>query len=141
MYLGEVTKVLVLGNARIGKSHTLNTILGSAVFKSAFDLSAVTTAVETVMFRAPDGGEYALYNIPGLLDLDEEVARRNAAEVEKALRDQATAPVIVLFMLTMKGNGLHAEDLEAWRAISEFVPALKDSTAVSFIVNKVEANK
>lgn len=138
---GELTKVLVLGNRGTGKSHILNTVLGEAVFHSAFDLSAVTMTVETAMFRAPDGGEYLLYNIPGLLDVDEEVAKRNAAEVEKAIRDQATTPVIVLFVLTMDGGRFRAEDLEAWRTISEFVPALKDSTAVSFAVNKVDGDE
>ena len=133
---GDIAKILILGNSGVGKSMLLNVLLESDEFESKFSSTAVTKVTELDVLHIDDTA-YLLYNVPGLLDPDANVAMKNGAEIEKAIRDRSNTAAISLFVLTVEGGRLRAEDLEAWAAITKYAPAIKDLTAVTFVVNKI----
>lgn len=138
----RTTKVLLLGNSGVGKSFLLNVMQEEDEFESRYSGTAVTRTIELGVLQptADDSAAYILYNIPGLLDPSKEVAAENSRQIESAFRDRGNLPVITLFVLTVEGGRIRADDLEAWRAITRFAPDIETETAVAFVVNKMESD-
>ena len=112
----KATKVLILGNSGVGKSFLCNVILQHTTFASKTSFDSVTWKVEVEASSDIDGEAYVIYNIPGLLEVDEANVARNKACIKQAFEQHPhLAPhTVVLFVLGNQNGRLLPDDIAAW---------------------------
>ncbi|CAM4972667.1 unnamed protein product [Rotaria socialis] len=125
--------IIILGNAGSGKSFLCNVLIGTDRFKSNFDPGAVTT--ETEHQRVKIHGKYLyIFNIPGLIDLNDDRIKQNKEEIEKAFK--ACPNSLVLYVWSHVGGRCQRDDVIAFKALYEAYKFPKDSLA--FVVNNLD---
>jgi DNA replication protein DnaC len=69
-YNNEQFGLIILGNSGVGKSFLANILLGREAFKHEFSARSVThrTEFQEITF---DDRDYAIFNIPGLIEADQ----------------------------------------------------------------------
>lgn len=124
--------IIILGNAGAGKSHICNMLIGHIRFEAEFQPEAVTTVTEH--HRITLGSKsFKIYNIPGLIDVNQENIDRNKREIMKAFEQSPTS--IVLFVWTQIGGRVQNDDVIAFNALNN---AYKFPTgSLLFIVNNI----
>lgn len=128
--------VIILGNSGSGKSFLANVLLNQEAFEHAYKPCAVTTKTE---FKecTEKGKVYAIYNIPGLIEADQERIEINKREIDAAFKKDEHAVVVYVFQSA--GGRIRNEDVAAFNAINDAYP-LKEKSVV-IVVNKVDANR
>lgn len=112
--------VIILGNTGAGKSFLANVILGKNVFVHQVRSRAVTTKTEYEVSQI-DGKSYAVYNIPGLVEANQERIDLNKREIERAFTGHPYAVVIFVFGCG-DGGRIRDEDIVAFNAINDAYP-------------------
>ena len=128
--------IIILGNSGVGKSFLGNVILGREVFKHEYQANAVTmkTEYKESSFR---GQAYAIYNIPGLIEAEQERIDLNKREIDISFRQHPNAVVLYVFGTT---NGrIRSEDVVAFNALNKAYPFSEKSLVV--IINGVNPNR
>jgi len=125
--------IIIIGNTGVGKSFVVNCLLDDEVFASEERSIAVTSKLEFRKILIEDV-TYKIYNIPGLLEDDEEKVKNNKKAIMASLDNKEE--VYVFYMLTVEGGRLRSNDLDAYRAFSKAYEV--KTTAFAFLVNKYE---
>eukprot|EP00759_Apiculatamorpha_spiralis_P024101 PhF_6_TR27812/c0_g1_i2/m.40558 len=133
----EPIHVVLLGNAGTGKSFLLNCLVEQKVFESKYDPQGVTKEVEVRTYN--DGhNTYHLYNIPGLLEADLKNTERNKGITEDVFRRVEGKPTIVVFVAGLDTGRVGSQDVDAFKALLDYVTVPHGSLAV--IGNKVKVD-
>jgi hypothetical protein len=108
--------LVLLGNSGVGKSFIGNVILGRDVFEHECNSSSVTHETEFEDYTVGNAS-YAVFNIPGLIEADQEAVDRNKAEIYKAFQQRPSS--VVAFVFTGGSGGrIRDEDVIAFEAIN-----------------------
>ncbi|UJR12354.1 hypothetical protein I4U23_016531 [Adineta vaga] len=107
--------IILLGNTGVGKSFLGNILVGDEVFIHECNPSSVTHATEFQTFIF-DGQTFVVFNIPGLVEDNQEAIDHNKQEIYKAFRRCPNS--IIAFVFTGGSSGrVKDEDLVAFNAI------------------------
>ncbi|CAF3347898.1 unnamed protein product [Rotaria socialis] len=128
--------IIILGNAGSGKSFICNVIIGSERFEADFRPEAVTTISEYHRMGTKEG-DYLIYNIPGLIEINQEQIDRNKNEIMKAFKECPTS--IVIFVWTQIGGRAQNDDVIAFNALNDAYKFPVES--LMFVVNNVPINR
>lgn len=128
--------IIILGNAGSGKSYICNLLIGHDRFKADFQPEAVTTETEhhQVLFGSKS---CRIYNIPGLIEVNQEQIDRNKREIVKAFEQCPTS--VVIFVWTQIGGRAQPDDAIAFNALKtayQFPPG-----SLMFIVNNIPVRR
>ena len=75
--------LILLGNTGVGKSFLANVLLGENAFEHRCDTASVTHVTRSK--RAQFYGRiYEVFDVPGLIEYDQEALDRNKSEIQKA---------------------------------------------------------
>jgi hypothetical protein len=128
--------IIILGNAGAGKSHICNILVGYNRFEAEFQPEAVTTVTEHDRVTL-GSNSFRIYNIPGLVEVNQEHIDRNKREIMKAFDQSPTS--IVLFVWTQIGGRAQNDDVIAFNALND---AYKFPTgSLTFIVNNIPTKR
>lgn len=105
--------VVLVGNARVGKSHLLNLLADEDLFESEISPVGVTTTVEAKSWKG-----VTLLNIPGLLEANPKLIARNKARLEEAMSKDGVYKVMFVFGLG-NGGGIDSKDVAAYKEFCE----------------------
>jgi len=128
--------IIILGNAGSGKSFLCNIIIGSEKFEADFRPEAVTTVTEHHRIKTPTC-DWLVYNIPGLVEINQAQIDHNKQEIQKAFRQCPTA--IVIFVWTQIGGRAQNDDVIAFKALNDAYAFPRE--ALMFVVNNVPVNR
>ncbi|CAF1547302.1 unnamed protein product, partial [Didymodactylos carnosus] len=124
--------IIILGNSGAGKSYICNILIGYERFKAEFQPEAVTTETEHHQITVGSNA-FRIYNIPGLVEVNQEQIERNKREIMKAFDQSPTS--VVLFVWTQIGGRAQNDDIIAFNALNE---AYKfPSGSLMFVINNI----
>ena len=128
--------IIILGNSGVGKSFLGNVILGTEAFKHEYQADAVTTKTEykTSSFC---GQTYAIYNIPGLIEAEQERIELNKREINISFQQHPNA--VVLYVFGTNNGRIQNEDVVAFNALNAAYPFNEKSLVV--VINGVNPNR
>ncbi|CAF1996323.1 unnamed protein product [Rotaria magnacalcarata] len=122
--------IIILGNSGVGKSFLANILLGSETFDHRAAARSVTT--ETEFKEIKMGNEnYAIFNIPGLIEADQQCIERNKREIDKAFVERPTS--LILYVFGSQNGRIRDEDVVAFNALNKAYPLKVESLVL--IVN------
>lgn len=108
--------LIILGNSGVGKSFLANILLGEEKFVHKFSPGSVTT--ETKHADTVFGGyTFAVFDIPGLIEAEQDKIDRNKREIDRAFAQQPNS--LILFVLGEQGGRIRDEDIVAFQAINK----------------------
>ena len=116
--------LIVLGNSGAGKSFLANMLVGHDTFTHAFSSSSVTQETEYVEVRIGDL-LLAIFNIPGLIEAEQERIDLNKIEIDKAFRERPDS--VVIFVFGHQNGRIRDEDVVAFSAINAAYPFQPES--------------
>jgi DNA polymerase/3'-5' exonuclease PolX len=93
--------IIILGNVGVEKTYICNLLIGHRKFVSAYEPEAVTTATESYRI-ATASGNLLIYNIPGLIETNQERIDRNKREIMKAFD---LSPISIVMFVTSAAIG------------------------------------
>ena len=128
--------IIILGNAGSGKSFLCNLIIGSERFEADFQPEAVTTKTDCHRLTTPTC-DFLVYNIPGLVEVNQAQIDRNKREIQKAFEQCSKA--VVLFVWTQIGGRAQDNDVIAFKALNDAYAFPRE--ALVFVVNNVPVNR
>jgi GTPase SAR1 family protein len=139
----SVTKILILGNTGVGKSFLCNVLLERKTFASKFSSTSVTSGVDIDIDMDCNQHARLIYNIPGLIESDEENIKRNKACIKEAFESHAELPTLILFVMVTVSGRPAPQDIAAFSAIGDFLKleAKKRNAVLGIVVNKVEPDE
>lgn len=108
--------LLILGNTGADKTSICNTIIGYKRFEADFRRKAVTTAVDYHRIVAGTS-DLLIYNMPGLIESDQEEVGRNKREIIKAFEQSRIS--LVMFVWTQVDGRPQPDDIIAFKALQE----------------------
>jgi predicted GTPase len=111
--------LIILGNSGVGKSFLANILLGREAFAHEFQPNSVTHVTE---FQEMELGHdiFAIFNIPGLIEAEQERIDLNKIEIDKAFAQRPNS--IVMFVFGQRGGRIQEEDITAFNAINAAYP-------------------
>lgn len=113
-YTQEIGLIL-LGNSGVGKSYLANRILGRDAFRSKFSVESVTREIEFQRFDFQNK-HYIVYNVPGLVEVDQKNVDRNRTEIKDAFKRSPLS--IVFFVFGEQGGRIRDEDIITFKSIN-----------------------
>jgi len=128
--------VLFVGNTGVGKSEICNYLLKKQKFESKENPTSVTRELSREITTIK-GNEAIIYNIPGLLEDDEEKVEQNKRIIQQAF--ESKEEVYVFYVLTVEGGRLRTPDIDAYKALTQAYDIKQKSFA--FIVNKYSGSE
>ncbi|CAF4014283.1 unnamed protein product, partial [Rotaria sp. Silwood1] len=111
--------------------------LGEEAFKHETRMNACTLTTEYRAARIGDK-QYAVYNIPGFIEADQERIDHNIREIDAAFIGHPTA-VIVFVLGVGNGGRIINEDIVAFNAINKAYRFGEKS--IIFVLNQLDKNK
>lgn len=129
--------IIILGNTGVGKSLLANIILGEDVFTHEMSATAVTTKTEYQEIEY-EGGAYAIFNIPGLIEDNEDAINRNKQEIDNAFEERQKSIIVFVFQ-GGAGGRLKNEDVVAFKAMDKSYKFKNGS--ILFIVNDLPTSR
>ena len=130
--LPERCGLIILGNSGVGKSYLANRFLQQESFVHQTSATAVTTLTEFIEYTSGNT-TYMIFNIPGLVEADQEKIETNKREIGKAFEQCPNAVVIYVFG-TQKGR-IRNEDVIAFNALNDAYPF--DKKSLVLVVNGI----
>jgi len=127
--------LIIVGNSGVGKSFLANILLQKEQFRHELSPTAVTkeTELETVNLQGANGNAIraAIFNIPGLIDNDQEAIEKNKREIDKAFQLRPVS--IIVYVFGVVGGRIRDEDIVAFKALDVAYKINRDS--LCFVVN------
>ncbi|CAF2144238.1 unnamed protein product [Rotaria magnacalcarata] len=105
-------------------------------FEADFRPEAVTTISEYHRMETKES-DYLIYNIPGLVEINQEQIDRNKKEIMKAFKECPTS--IVIFVWAQIGGRAQNDDVIAFNALNDAYKFPVES--LMFIVNNIPPNR
>ncbi|CAF0720542.1 unnamed protein product [Adineta steineri] len=121
--------LIILGNSGVGKSFLANIILGKEHFQHDFSARSVTHRTESIICRLDDR-QVRVYNIPGLIEGNEERITLNRREITRAFEEQNEHSVVVMYVFGHQNGRIRNEDLITFRAIHNAYTFSSDSLII-----------
>ncbi|CAF1374053.1 unnamed protein product [Adineta ricciae] len=112
----DIYAIIIVGNSGVGKSVLGNIILGRQYFKHDFSARSVTDQTESTTCQLGDK-YYRIYNIPGLIEGDEERIALNRREVSRAFEEQTGHSFVIIYVFGHQNGRIRNEDVVTFRAI------------------------
>eukprot|EP01113_Clastostelium_recurvatum_P003683 TRINITY_DN1160_c0_g1_i2.p2 TRINITY_DN1160_c0_g1~~TRINITY_DN1160_c0_g1_i2.p2 ORF type:complete len:307 (+),score=81.94 TRINITY_DN1160_c0_g1_i2:124-921(+) len=132
--------LLYLGNSGVGKTWLVNLTLGKEAFRAAYESSSVTKTTEyvDVMVTYSRGAVMTrLFNIPGLIENNQEAIEHNKVEIQKAFVQRPVSVVVFVFSVT--GGRIRDEDMVAFEALNKSYRLKPESLCI--VVNQLNKKK
>ncbi|CAF3431629.1 unnamed protein product [Rotaria socialis] len=126
--------IIILGNSGSGKSFLCNILLDEMRFRSEYDPNAVTVKTERAEIKM---GEmtFSIFNIPGLIESDQQRIDQNKKEIEKAF--QMCPYSIVIYVWTPNSGGrVVADDGIGFSALHKAYQF--PSTSIIYVINNIK---
>lgn len=128
--------VIILGNSGVGKSFLANVLLDQDRFPHKFSPESVTT--ETEQADTSFGGQvFTIFNIPGLIEAEQDKIDRNKREIERAFGQKLNS--LILFVFGEQGGRIRDEDIVTFQAIHKAYQFKMDSLLL--IVNNLTTDR
>jgi F0F1-type ATP synthase epsilon subunit len=118
--------LIIVGNSGVGKSYLANIILGKQYFKHDFSARSVTHRTESITCILGDKC-YRIYNIPGLIEGDEERIALNKREISRAFEEQKEHSLVVIYVFGHQNGRIRNEDIVTFKAIHKAYTFSPDS--------------
>ncbi|CAF4105185.1 unnamed protein product, partial [Rotaria sp. Silwood1] len=125
--------LILLGNTGVGKSFLANILLGKEAFAHECQGSSVTHVAEHELLRLSERS-YVVFNVPGLIEYDQEIIERNKMEIQKAF-DQCPNSIIASVFGAGVGGRIVDQDIVAFNALKDAYQFQPDS--LIFIINNI----
>jgi len=128
--------LIIVGNSGVGKTFLVNVLLGEDKYLHKVAPRAVTTKTE---FDTLSINEYnvAIFNIPGLIESNQEAIERNKIEIDLAFSQCPTS--FICYVFGNQGGRIRDEDVIAFEALDKAYD-LKDKS-LCFIVNQLPSDR
>ena len=107
--------LIILGNTGVGKSFLANILLEREVFAQGSSSSSITHTTE---YRETDllDKSYAIFDIPGLIEVEQQRIDQNKQEIDKAFAQRPNS--IVIYVFHPQAGRIKEEDITALYAIN-----------------------
>ena len=128
--------VMILGNPGVGKSFLANVLAGRDSFIHGISSKAVTQETECVEIYMGNSS-LTIFNIPGLIESEQEHIDSNVAEIDKAFYERPSS--MIIFIFGHENGRIRDEDVAAMNAINAAYSFESDSLAI--IVNNLPQNR
>ena len=119
--------LIILGNSGVGKSFLANILVGYDAFTHAFSAKSVTQQTEYVEVQI-GGLPLAIFNIPGLIEAEQERIDLNKIEIDKAFEERPNS--VILFVFGHQNGRIRDEDVVAFNAINAAYPFRPESLVI-----------
>lgn len=134
---GPPIGLILLGNTGVGKSLLANILLNEDYFRHDCSPSSVTHLTEWKDFRA-NKRNYVVFNIPGLIENNQEAIERNKKEIQRAFEKIPYAIIIPVFLGGAAGR-LREEDLVAFNVLNNAYKFEHES--LLFVINDLPSTR
>eukprot|EP01113_Clastostelium_recurvatum_P014252 TRINITY_DN17736_c0_g1_i4.p1 TRINITY_DN17736_c0_g1~~TRINITY_DN17736_c0_g1_i4.p1 ORF type:complete len:236 (+),score=60.64 TRINITY_DN17736_c0_g1_i4:33-710(+) len=125
----------------VGKSWLVNLIIGEDRFEHKFAPSSVTKETEfeekLVALNTGETVSAAIFNIPGLIENDQEAIDRNKVEIQKAFEQRSTS--VIVFVVSTAGGQVWDEDVVAFKALNDAYQLKQESLCI--VVNQLKKKR
>lgn len=132
----EQTGIIILGNSGVGKSFLANALIGHEAFAHRFSPNSVTHKTQSVQAQI-DRSPYTVFNIPGLIEAEQERVDMNKAEIDKAFLERPNS--MILFVFGHQQGRIRDEDIVAFNAINAAYAFRPESLAI--VINGLIPNR
>jgi hypothetical protein len=136
--MADTYGLIIVGNSGVGKSFLANIILGKQYFKHDFSARSVTHRTESITCMLGDQ-HYRIYNIPGMIEGDEERIALNRREISRAFEEQKEHSLVVIYVFGHQNGRIRNEDIVTFRAIHNAYTFSPDSLIT--IVNGLPSDR
>ena len=130
--------LIIVGNSGVGKSFLANLILDKSVFAHEFSARSVTHQTDSIVHRLGERS-YRIYNIPGLIEGNEQRIVLNRKENERAFEEQKNNPIVILYVFGHQHGRIRHEDVTTFQVMHKAYRFSPDSLLV--IVNGLPADR
>jgi hypothetical protein len=130
--------LIIVGNSGVGKSFLANIILGKHQFKHDFSARSVTHRTESITCILGDK-HFRIYNIPGLIEGNEERIVLNRREISQAFEEQKDNPLVIIYVFGHQNGRIRNEDIATFRSIHNAYTFCSDSLIT--IVNGLPSDR
>jgi predicted GTPase len=128
--------LIILGNSGVGKSFLANILVGHEAFAHAFSSSSVTHETECASAKI-DHSTITIFNIPGLIESEQERIDSNKKEIDKAFAQRPIS--MVIFMFGHQNGRIRDEDVATFNAINTAYPFQPESLVI--VVNGLSSDR
>ncbi|CAF1024638.1 unnamed protein product [Adineta steineri] len=109
--------IILLGKSGVGKSFLANILLNHDDFVDKISVSSVTHRTESREFEYL-GQTYVIFDVPGLIENDQDAIQKNKAEIQKAFEQHPFS--VVAFVLNVAGTGrLDTQDMVVFNVLND----------------------
>ncbi len=124
--------LITLGNSGVGKNFLANLLLPNEKFvhkSSAKPVTKTTQFVEQLIGSTT----YVIFNIPGLVELNQNQIDMNKKEIDKAFKECSNS--VVIFIFGTQNGRIIKQDVMAFNALNEAYPF--ESISLILVVNNI----
>lgn len=107
--------LILLGNSGVGKSFLANIIAGRDSFIHAISSKSVTQETECIEIEMGKSS-VTIFNIPGLIEAEEERINSNITEIDKAFYERSNSMIMIVF--GHENGRIRDEDVTAFNAMN-----------------------